>query len=225
MEVTDGLDGGEPNLFSPISSSSRRSRLVSDGSENVFEAPEFISMSDEEHDEDIRRKQAEQKWEARRLKIEVEIRRLREANIHRKAAQRHSIASFGDDLEDQVFDRQESLPRKRYLSTANQISANGTKGLEIEAPVMKEKPPFMRATSLPTTGALFSKMTGVPMLDTYEEEDDDEMMGLPPKDIPHLRESMEHMEKIDYDDIPPQQLSAVPSSQESSGSRWSEHEI
>lgn len=185
-----------------------------------------MSVTDEEHDEDIRRKQAEQKWEARRLKIETEIRRLRVANIHRKAALRHSIASFGDDLEDQIFDRRESsMPRKRYLSTANQISENGTKGLEIEkAPVRKEKPPFMRAISLPTTGALFSKMAGVPTLDTYEEEDD-EMMDLPPKDIPHLRESMEHMEKIDYEDIPPQQLSAVPSSQESNGSRWSEHEI
>lgn len=227
FDEPDGLTEENPNLFSPISSSSRRSRIVSDGSENVFEPPEFISMSDEEHiDQDARRKQAEQKWEARRLKIETEIRRLREANFSRRAAQRHSIASFGDDLEDQLFERRESLPRKRYLSTANQLSVNdGSKGLEMEAPAAKEKPPFKRAVSLPTAESLFGKLAGVPMLDTYEEEEEEEMMGLPPKDIPHLRESMEHMEKIDYEAIPPQQLGAVPSSQDSSGSRWSEHEI
>ncbi len=184
-------------------------------------------MSDEV-DQDTRRKQAEQKWEARRLKIETEIRRLREANLTRRAAQRHSIASFGDDLEDQIFERRESLPRKRYLSTANQLLIeDGSRGLETETPPSKkEKPPFKRAVSLPTTDALFSKLPGMPTLDTYEEEDEeDEMMGLPPKDIPHLRESMENIEKIDYEAIPPQQLETIHSSQDSSGSRWSEHEI
>ncbi len=225
FDEPDGLMETDPTLFSPISSNSRRSRIASDGSENVFEPPEFISMLDEEHDQDARRKQAEQKWEARRLKIETEIRRLREANFTHRAAQRHSIASFGDDLEDQLFERRESLPRKRYLSTANQLAEDGSKGLEMEAPTIKEKPPFKRAISLPTNDALFHNIPGMPSLETYEEDEEEEMMGLPPKDIPHLRESMEHMEKIDYESIPPQQLGTLQSSQDSSGSRWSEHEI
>ena len=226
--TTDEVDGleGEPNLlFSPHSAGSRRSRIVSEGSEDVFEPPEFISMtSAEEVDQEERRKQAEAKWEMRRLKIENEIRRLRDANLQRRA-QRHSIASFGDDLEDQIFDRKDSLPRKRYLSTANQQTDNGTKGLEIEIPtaarLRKEKPPFLRAASLPTAEGLISNVVGVPTLETYEEEEG-EMMGLPPKDIPHLRESMEQMDRINYHEIPPQQLGDVPSSQESTGSRWSE---
>ena len=96
------------NLFSPMS---RRSRLVSDGSEDVFEPDPISEMMmiemEEDRNEEHRRIQANYKWNLRRQKIENEFLRLRHLSINRhRAAERgtrlrHSV-SFGDDLEIQL---------------------------------------------------------------------------------------------------------------------------
>lgn len=229
--VVDGC--GMNTIFSPCSTTSRRSRVGSDGSEDVFEPIEVIKM-EQEADQDVRQKQAEQKWNLRRIQIETEIQRLRQISLNRDMAsrKRHSVASFGNELEDQVFnlEKKNSLPKKRYMSTANfegdrsfELSNDGSAGQEFEEQELKlqpavgarrkVKPPFTRACSLPTNEALFrglgeSDMNGiavVPTLETYEEDDEEslEMMGLPPKDIPLFRTSMEHLEPMDINEIPP----------------------
>ena len=123
LESTDGSDvafgtlgiQGHSNaqascLLSPMS---RRSRLASDGSEDVFEPDNIISdvtiNMEEEQNEEQRRIQANLKWNLRRQKIEQEINRLRHYSINRSRAAaaggaarlRHSV-SFGDDLETQL---------------------------------------------------------------------------------------------------------------------------
>lgn len=240
VEEPDMIDGRMSALFSPQSTISRRSRLGSDGSEDVFEPVEVIKM-DEEADQDQRQKQAEQKWNLRRFQIESEIQRLKQMSINRDWAtmKRHSVASFGQELEEQVFnnsERKNSLPRKRYMSTfggegsTSELLSDGSAGLEIEGskdPNL-DKPPFTRASSLPTTESMFNRLgesgggsrgnrTGIPTLETYEEEEDHvEMMGLPPKDIPHFRQSMEELDRIDYSEIPLEHLD------EDKVQRWTE---
>lgn len=105
-----GASGANSILFSPVS---RRSRIVSDGSEDVFEpetgiADVTIDMQ-EDRNEEQRRMQANLKWNLRRQKIEQEINRIRHYSINKSRALaaggamrlRHSV-SFGDDLEIQL---------------------------------------------------------------------------------------------------------------------------
>lgn len=108
--TSSGAAGGSSALFSPTS---RRSRIVSDGSEDVFEPDAGVSdvtiNMEEERNEEQRRMQANLKWNLRRQKIEQEINRLRHYSINRSRAAaaggaamlRHSV-SFGDDLETQL---------------------------------------------------------------------------------------------------------------------------
>ena len=240
VEEPDAVDGRLSAMFSPRSTISRRSRIGSDGSEDVFEPVEVIKM-DEEADQDQRQKQAERKWNLRRFQIESEIQRLKNMSLNRdwSAMKRHSVASFGQELEEQAFsnsERKNSLPRKRYMSTfgegSTELLNDGSAGFEIEGdkdPPTLGKPPFARAASLPTTESMFSRLgesgsrsrdnrAGVPTLETYEEEEEEhvEMMGLPPKDIPHFRKSMEELDRIDYSEIPLEHLD------EDKVERWTE---
>lgn len=107
LEMVDGdLKDEPPTLFSPMS---HRSRIISDGSEDVFEPPltEMMINMEEDQNEEARRIHANLKWNLRRQKIENEFWRLRHLSINRSRAAggvarlRHSV-SFGDDLEIQL---------------------------------------------------------------------------------------------------------------------------
>lgn len=111
LDLTDGdIQAENTNLFSPMSRHSRHSRIVSDGSEDVFEpnppTDVYIEM-EEDRNEEQRRIQANYKWNLRRQKIEHEFLRLRHLSINKSRAVggvarlRHSV-SFGDDLEIQL---------------------------------------------------------------------------------------------------------------------------
>ena len=218
---TDMPDGDQQvegaNLFSPMS---RRSRIVSDGSEDVFEPnplPDMmmIEMEDDRNEEN-RRIQANYKWNLRRQKIENEFLRLRHLSINRSRAAgggarlRHSV-SFGDDLEIQLGkagmslrpldsdEDEETAPmrRERSLTTGSNPTLSYARSVSMPNKDVEDR---LRTHTLPAAKA--------PSLETHrefeeeedeeEEEDDEEegggaMLGLPPKDVPNL--SMDQLDQ------------------------------
>ncbi len=131
MQDTDMIDGElqdeNPTIFSPMS---HRSRIVSDGSEDVFEPPltEMMIKMEEDQNEEARRIHANLKWNLRRQKIENEFWRLRHLSINRSRAAggvarlRHSV-SFGDDLEIQL--EQSGM---RVLEKEAEMNVGGAEG-------------------------------------------------------------------------------------------------
>lgn len=190
---------GNSMLFSQFS---RRSRIVSDGSEDVFEmepgmSDVALSMEEELNDEQ-RRMQANLKWNLRRQKIEQEINRLRHYSINKSLAVaggptrfRHSV-SFGDDLEIQL-----ESSRMRVLEEVEeeegeteQVEVVGVEGRVREKSFVGKRPmtlgpksnitkTFIRSISMPGKDMNeLLKPTSLPLevpsLQTYIEEEEEE---------------------------------------------------
>ena len=246
METIDGELQDETILFSPMS---RRSRLPSDGSEDVFEPPltEMMINMEEDQNEEARRIHANLKWNLRRQKIENEFWRLRHLSINRSRAAggvarlRHSV-SFGDDLEIQL--EQSGMRELEKEAEENVSKAEGggatasghTHHHRTSTATMAARKrsnvtmtlgrnpnkPYVRSMSMPSKDfpdelpAVPHPRTGAgvpPSLETHEEEelveegedevdgevcDEEEMLGLPPKDIPNM--SMEQLDWTETDD-------------------------
>lgn len=215
----DETDGEVPQGSSsvPYSPLSRRSRIVSDGSEDVFEPNPMPSITEvmidmeEDINEEQRRIQANLKWQLRRQGMEREFMRLRHLSINRSRAAgggarlRHSV-SFGDDLEMKLEGSgRHDEENKRETNETEQSFSLGQRSMTLGSKPRKK--PFIRSMSMP--GKDMDErihLTRPPKLDTHkesievleerleEEEDEEEeevMLGLPPKDIPNV--SMEHL--------------------------------
>lgn len=206
----DTFVAGEDNIDSPSTAGASatvhfaptvggaRGRVPSDGSDDVFfsDPVEIINMEGGEDDE-VRRKHANQKWNERRRQIEAEFQRLRHLSInHRRAGRiRHSM-SFGDDLEIQ-------------LTRGDQRSTHGDSKRRIQSSFVP--PVYERSASVPLrmNAPDYHGITQ-PTLETYDEIEEEEgsveedMMGLPPKDIPHrLSRSVEPLiSELDMREIP-----------------------
>ena len=187
--------------FAPVAGGgAARGRMLSDGSDEVFFPDELEVINMHEEDEEVRRIQANKKWNERRRQIEAEFQRLRHFSINQRRAgrMRHSM-SFGDDLEDKL----------------NNSEARSMNPLEPKRRVMSSfLPPtdYTRCASVPLRNHIPDQFMIQPTLETYaeiEEEEDDisiveeDMMGLPPKDIPHrLTRSAEPIGVLDMSEIP-----------------------
>jgi hypothetical protein len=205
MEMTDGEGLDEVNnLISPMSRrsrivSSRRSRIPSDGSEDVFEPeplPELMIDMEEDRNEEQRRIQANYKWNLRRQKIEHEFLRLRHLSINKSRAAggltrlRHSV-SFGDDLEIQLEqsgmrELEKSLEGEDKGVSENVPSMNGNKPVGAwsvpKRPVNPNKP-YGRTMSMPSkdfddihSHSTFPRTKGMTleMRDDFIEEEEEE---------------------------------------------------
>lgn len=187
------------NPFSPIS---RRSRMISDGSEDVFEPcdplADMMIVMEEDSNEEQRRIQANLKWNLRRQKIENEFLRLRHLSINKSRAAgvarlRHSV-SFGDDLEIQL--EQSGM---RDLEKEGDDFDSGSKSAEPPVVIKRDRSlttwnsslgganlnkPYGRSMSMPSKdfeerlGPGFSCVQ-VPSLETHEEfvEEEEEEEG------------------------------------------------
>lgn len=188
LDTTDGGDLTAANtlLFSPLS---RRSRIISDGSEDVFEPETLVTEvtinMDEDGTEKQRRIQANLKWNLRRQKIENEFLRLRHLSINKHRATgrgigrfRHSV-SFGDDLEiqletsgmrelektsEEIRASRESLDNELDRALEKKQSVGSIKGLK------NPNKPFLRSMSVPSKN-LEERLdrSCPPKLDTHEE--------------------------------------------------------
>ncbi len=220
LDLIDGPSGAPTsNLYSPMSV--RGSRIISDGSEDVFEAEQAVSevMIDMEEDrnEEQRRLQANLKWNLRRQKIENEFLRLRHLSINKSRASggmrlRHSV-SFGDDLEIQL---ENSGLRNLEADGEERVKESLDPSLTKRSMTLGSKSkPFIRSMSTPSKGVddhLNGHSSTVPKLETHvefteeeegEEEGEEEevvgMLGLPPKDVPNVGFSMEQLDWTETD--------------------------
>lgn len=202
---------------------SEHSDVLSPGVVNGGDQVEVITM-EEEQDEERRRQHAQKKWNERRRQIEAEFQRLRHFSIQQQRAgrMRHSV-SFGDDLEVQVacgteFVRTSSNgSKKRNFSAATSSTEPGVRTASPFSSNRNSMPithQLERSLSMPMRQPNQDGYPGrrQPKLETYEEEDeedddvfdDNELMGLPPKDIPcrRMSSSPEQLPSLNMDEIP-----------------------
>lgn len=157
---------------------------------------EVIDM-EEERNEEERQRVADLKWNQRREKMESELQRLKHYYRTVSMAKRHhSIGdcSFSDlDLDDDDCDNR----RRKRLGIRS--SPEGGKTVVT----------LSRSHSVPPGTSRPHPHQRAPSLEVdYTEEDNDGIMGLPPKDIPTVEESesVADLEKLDVFEIPGEEI-------------------
>ena len=162
-----------------------RVTLTSDDDASSMHSEIAINMEDQGEDE--RRRLADLKFFQRRQRMESEFLRLKHNSENHRRAQRHSVTlcnNLGREDQQRVQSSQVwEAPRDR---AAVNRSASVPADPDEDAPLN----PLRR---MPTLETLDEEM--IPGLDQH-------LLGLPPKDMSHLDDSSEHVERLVVGDIP-----------------------
>ena len=196
-ELTDGGSTVPPGA--PTTPNRRERRGMRDqagGGEEFCLNSEIIDM--EERDEDERRRAAQWKWEQRRQKMEAEFSRLKHfSRTVGRAQHQHNFMFCGDASEHHQV--QSKAANQKHPSQSNLYHSLTHESL---AP---QVPRHTRSFSVPPHQGRNQRIHS---LETHHEEEEDEetIMGLPPKDVPNVGESMENLDHLEINDIPEEDI-------------------
>lgn len=200
-DVTEATDGectvplGAPTT--PNRSERRGMRNQLGGREDFCLDSEIIDM--EERDEEERRRAAQWKWEQRRQKMEAEFSRLKHfSRTVDRVQHQHNFMFCGDAHE------HHQLPSK--ATNQRRSSQSNLYHSLTHASLAPQVPRHTRSFSVPSHQGRTKRTHS---LETHHEEEEEEetiMVGLPPKDVPNIGESMENLDRLVINDIPEEDI-------------------
>lgn len=195
----EATDGGYMVPSSTPLSPKKGDGKVRVGSGEVDLNSDVIEM--EERDEEERRRLADWKWEQRRKKMETEFLRLKHfSRTVDRVRNRTSVTLHDADIDVQQL----QLQLQSDAAGGNQMrrirSSKSTLDHGPPGPQPARTIGYNRSFSVPAHRGHNRRF---PSLETHqEEEEDDIIMGLPPKDVPNIGESVESLDRLQMNDIP-----------------------